>query len=169
MFLYAFLFVASLVVALVLFWIYNAVMDGGRAVNRAIHAGSKHHSVAELEQEIDYADVHGRPALWGQGDHASPAQAARTAAVATADSVPWGWPGNHQEAQEHGPSHVLEDVALVSPHSYSGNAPTRAKESTHGWPQREEKTEMAGTAYKVTRKTAASKATLRTSGRPWGW
>ena len=164
MFFYTSLFVASLIVALIVLWLYHAIADVGKAVYRAILPSSKDSPTAHLEHETVRATVNDTRTPWGWGGKAKPSQEARTAAIAPADSAPWGWPGNKNEIREHGRNFDLNGgAALTEPVAQKkAQAPT-------GWPYREEKFEFAGKAYKVTRKVAPKKTNLSTTGKPWGW
>jgi len=156
MFFYTSLFVASLVAALVLYWIYNAIVDGGRAVNRAFLSPSKSQHTDKLEREISHTAEADTPSVWGQGEHANPEQAARTAAIAPPDSVPWGWPSNDQKQSHSAPARQQ---------AVSG----QKKSLPTGWPSRVDKAELAGTKYKVSRKSRSQASSFDTKTKQWGW
>lgn len=161
---YTALFIASLIVALILLWIFHALADVGKAVYRAMLPSSKDNPTAHLEAETVRASVNDTPTPWGWGEHSKPAQAARTTAAASADTVPWGWPGNDREIRDHGQNYQLNaGGALTEPKT------EEKKETGVGWPYREEKFDFAGKAYKVTRKVVPKKTNLRETDKPWGW
>ncbi len=151
---YTSLFVASLVAALVLFWIYNVVVDSGRAVNRALHSNSKSKHTDELEREINHTAGVDVPSVWGQGDHSNPSQAARTAAIAPSHTVPWGWPNYNQRQSEPAQQH---------------NVSGQQKALPTGWPSRVDRPELAGTKYKVSRKSKNQDPSLSVKNKQWGW
>jgi len=165
MFFYTSLFVASLIVALVVLWLYHAIADVGKAVYRAILPSSKGNPADHLEAEtVLRTTINDTPTPWGWGDHAKPSQAARTAKIAPSDSVPWGWPGNNNEIREHGQHYDLNaGKALTEP-----GAAKKPKPVT-GWPYREEKFDFAGKSYKVSRKAKLKKTNLGNTSTPWGW
>ncbi len=163
MFFYASLFVASLIVALVVHWLYQVIKDAWEVLARTIFLHRQNRAAAGFEAAVG-------PSAWGRGERANPSQAARTAAIAPADTVPWGWPGHEHNVREQG---VREQGPKTTP-GYGSVAPAgmvsrQREEVAVGWPYREEKLEMAGKAYKVTRKTAVKKENLSASGKPWGW
>jgi len=164
MFFYTTLFIASLIVALVVLWLYHAIVDVGKVVYQAILPSSKGRSTAHLEHETIYTTVNETPTPWGWGEHSKPSQAARTAKIAQADSVPWGWPGNDRKIRGSGQPFDLN--AGVKP---AESVSDKKKEAVIGWPYREDKFEFAGKAYKVTRKVTPEKTNLQTTGKPWGW
>jgi len=165
MFFYTSLFVASLIVALVVLWLYHALADVGKAVYRAILPSSKDNPADHLNREsVLRTTINDTPTPWGWGEHAKPSQAARTSRIAPSESVPWGWPGNDNKIREHGQQYDLNaGVALTEP------APDKKKEPATGWPYREEKFDFAGKSYKVSRKATPKKTNLRNTGTPWGW
>jgi len=165
MFFYTSLFVASLIVALIVLWLYHAIADVGKAVYRAILPSSKENPADHLARDtVLRTTINDTPTPWGWGDHDKPAQAARTARIAPSESVPWGWPGNDNKIREHGQQYDLNaGVALTEP------VPGDKKKPATGWPYREEKFDFAGKSYKVSRKVTPEKTNLRNTGTPWGW
>lgn len=165
MFFYTSLFIASLIVALVILWLYHAIADVGKAVTRAILPSSKGNASKHLEPAIlRRTTINDTPTPWGWGEHSKPSQAARTAGIAPSKSVPWGWPGNDNEIREHGRNYELNaGAALTEP-----TADKKTKPAT-GWPYREEKFDFAGKSYKVSRKVTPQKTNLGKTDTPWGW
>jgi hypothetical protein len=165
MFFYTSLFIASLIVALVVLWLYHALADVGKAVYRAILPSSKGNSTDHLTSEAyRRTTINDTPTPWGWGEHAKPSQAARTAKIAPSDSAPWGWPGNKNKIRERGQQYDLNGGAALTE-----TAPEKKKETGTGWPYREEKFDFAGKSYKVSRKASPKKTNLRNTGTPWGW
>ena len=154
MFFYTSLFIASLLVALVLHWLYHVVVDFREKVSREVLPGSRNKSTVDHESRPVRANITKIPDPWGWGEHTNPSQAARTAGIAPSDAVPWGWPGNDRDIHAHG--------------QHSDSRAVHAK-PVHGWPYREDKAEFAGKAYKVTRKAEIKRTRLSTAGKPWGW
>ena len=168
MFFYASLFVATLILAAVVLWLYRAVVGAGKAVYQAILPSSKSGSADHLAREAVRTTVNETRTPWGWGEHAKPAHAARTAKNAAApvgksDNVPWGWPGSEKKGHDYKPG---------MSHARRAGADSTAKPAAKGqigWPYREDKFEFAGKAYKVTRKVAPKKTNLASTGKPWGW
>lgn len=165
MFFYIFLFIASLLAALVVLWLFHLVKDAGRSLYRFFLSGAKSTPLAYVERNAARATADDTPTPWGWGENTNPSQAARAAAIAPADAVPWGWPGNERRDRAPERRDVLQ--AEAAPDEMG---PKQIKESAIGWPYREEKSELAGTAYKVTRKATSQKTNLNyPADRPWGW
>ena len=142
MFFYVSLFIACVISTLVVLYLYHALTDAGKAVYGALILSSK-----------DNVTRHRRNVRFNS---------------AVSDiQIPWGWKGNDHEVREHGPRPATANGAscldgFLNKHS-NGT-------SSVGWPYREDKVEFAGTAHKVTRKTAPKKTRLRSNGKqPWGW
>lgn len=165
MFFYTSLFVASLIVALIILWLYHAISDVGKAVYRAILPSSKGNPADHLKSEtVLRTTINDTPTPWGWGDHTKPSQAARTAKIVPSDSVPWGWPGNNNKIREHGQHYDLNAGQALA----ESDDNEKPKPVT-GWPYREEKFDFAGKSYKVSRKARPKKTNLSNTSTPWGW
>lgn len=139
---YVSLFIACVISALVVLYIYNALADAGKAVYRALLPSSKNNVTR-----------HRRNVRFNSAISDTP--------------TPWGWSGNDHETREHGSKPATANGTSV----LDGFLNKQSNEtSSVGWPYREEKVELAGTAYKVTRKTASKKSRPGTNNKqPWGW
>lgn len=168
MFFYTSLFVASLIVALVILWLYNAVADVGKQVYRAILPSSKS-NVTEHVQDIPLnTTINETPTPWGWKSHETPATVAKTRAAKPSKATPWGWPGNEKEIRDHGPNGTWPDGSKTEA-SLAGYGEKPKSARKVGWPYREEEFEFAGKAYKVSRKAKPKKTNLSKTGKPWGW
>lgn len=139
---YVSLFIASVMSALVVLYIYHALADVGKAVYRALLPSSKNNVTRHRRNVRFNSAVSDTP-------------------------TPWGWNGNEPEAREYGTKPATTNGAsgLDGFLNNVGN-----KSTSVGWPFREEKVEPTGTAYKVRRKKASNEPRLRTGGaQPWGW
>jgi hypothetical protein len=139
---YVSLFIACVMSALVVLYIYHALADAGKAVYRALLPSSKNNITRDRRNVRFNSAISDTP-------------------------TPWGWNGNNHEAREYGTKPATTNGA-------SGLDGFRNKHnnesSSVGWPHREDKVELAGTAYKVTRKTASKKSRPETNSKqPWGW
>jgi len=172
MFFYTSLFIACVVIALVFLFFYNSVADLGKLIYRKFHSGSKKKPAAHQEERILATTINDTPTPWGWASHATPENIARTHPAAPSRQSPWGWPGHHHETYAHHSAGVTGNTnGGGASHSHNGGAskPEETETPTVGWPYREEKFELSGKAYKVTRKARPKRTNLRTTGKPWGW
>jgi len=163
MFFYTSLFVATLILAAVVLWLYRALVGAGEAVYQAILPSSKSTPTDHLAREAVRTTVNDTPTPWGWGEHAKPSHAAKTAKIAKADTVPWGWKGSDKKTNGYKPGLSHARRAGVEPMAKP------AAKGQIGWPYREDKFEFAGKAYKVTRKATPKKTNLSSTSKPWGW
>ena len=170
MFFYTALFVASVIAAIVILYLYNALKDVGTAVYRAFLPSSKDNLARHINDTPYHATINDTPTPWGwDGQNAAAAEnPLRTIVPASPnDDTPWGWKGNDQEIREHGRKPTTRNAFLNK--TTGERASKTSKQSAVGWPYREEKLELAGTAYKVSRKATPRKTNLKTTSKPWGW
>lgn len=165
MFFYTALIVASVIVALVILWVYHAISDAGKVVYRSMPARSKNKANQHLDREIRAATTVDTRTPWGWKGGATPAREAHAHPAMPSNQSPLDWRGNGTNISEHGKSPAYKDQLAEA------NARLRSNEpKPHvGWPYREEKHEMAGSAYKVSRKVGPKKTKQAASGKPWGW
>lgn len=153
MFFYISLFIAGVIIAFVVLYVYRSLWEVGQTIYRAF-----------LPLATAIKDT---PAPWGWDGHASPDSVKRPHAVRQKGQTPWGWPGNDQEIREHGTGNGLLN-SLRNLHD--GVSATGAERNPSvGWPSREEQFEFAGKTYKTTRKATPERPNRKTSGKPWGW
>lgn len=164
MFFYTSLFVASIIVAVVILYLYNAVVDVGRTVYKALLPSSKDNLTAHIPEEALSTTINETLTPWGWSDESSQAKVGRTNRSLSSKQTPWGWKGNDRVIREHG----AKSGAAIAKTGNESNS-TENPAATVGWPYREEKFEFAGKAYKVTRKARPAKTNLRNTGKPWGW
>ena len=148
MFFYTSLFIASLVVALVIVWLYNAVADVATQIYRAFLPSSKNNTTEYVREVSLRTTINDTRTPWGWNSHETPRTVAKTHAAipsSTSKASPWGWPGSDK------PKSAEKEKSKVS------------------WPCREEESEFAGKSYKVTRKAKPRRTNLSTAGKPWGW
>jgi hypothetical protein len=139
---YTSLFIASLFAALVVHWVYHAIADAGQALFKNMLPGTKTGPTSHLGTKKMRTTTNGTPTPWGWKSHDTPANMAKTYAAKPASM-------------------------RQNPYTTSGSDPTQR--SNAGWVHREEKSELGGKAYKVTRKVSATAAGFKTASRPWGW
>jgi hypothetical protein len=141
MFFYTSLFVACVITALLVLYLYNAIADASRSIYRAFLPSSKNKPTSHLDGLKVRSTVNRTPS-------------------------PWGWKGNDNVIREHGPKAAAANGAggfdaFINNHS--------RESASVGWPYREEKSELTGSVYKVSRKTGAAGARRGSGGKPWGW
>jgi len=142
MFFYVSLFIACVIAALLVLYILNALADVGKAVYKSILPSRKDHLTNSISNVRFNTKVNDTPTPWGWkgGDHVTRDQGTKAATMNEAGGLD----------------------AFVNKH---GN-----ESRSVGWPYREEKNELTGKAYKVTRRTSSKKSGLQTTGnQPWGW
>ena len=145
---YTTLFVISVIAALIILYLFNALKDAGKAVYRAFLPSSKD-SLARHIDDVQY----------------------RTTINDT--STPWGWNGNDHGIREHHPKRAAGNAksgldAFINQVGNDRDQKAR-KRAAVSWPYREEKSEFTGKAYKVKRKVTPRKTNSETKGKPWGW
>ena len=65
MFFYTSLFVASIIIALVVVWLYNAMKNVGKVVYRAILPSSKNNPASHVKKRVLHATVNDTRTPWG--------------------------------------------------------------------------------------------------------
>lgn len=137
MFFYTSLFVASLIVALILVWLYRAILGAGKAVYRAILPSSKSNPTDHRKRQAVRTTVNDAVTPWGWGEHVKLSQAARTAAIAPSNAIPWGWRGSKRKISERAQRYDLSASAAfakpVSDQAYISNpeSDTQKDQSEH--------------------------------------
>ena len=143
MFFYTSLFIASLVAALVILWAYHAIADAGSALMRTMLPSPKKGPTIHLSaRPMPTTTINGTKTPWGWKNHDTPAHQARAhAAMPTSEQ--------------------LDECIEVEPD----------KPGTLGrtWVHREERSELGGKAYKVTRQVSDTAEGFKDADRPWGW
>ena len=158
MFFYTALFVASLIAAFIIIWLYRSIADAGKAVYQAMLPSSRHAATSHLESLTVRTSVNETPTPWGWKSHETPTNLAKTHAALPTEKSPWGWKGNPRGVSEHRPRN-----------GQTASQPASRKNQNVGWPYREEKSEIGGKAYKVSRTVRLKKTNLANTNKPWGW
>lgn len=112
------------------------------ALLRAMHPSAKKGPTRHLSARPMAATINGTRTPWGWKNHDTPTHQARThAAMPTSEQ--------------------LDEFIEAEPD----------KPATLGrtWVHREERSELGGKAYKVTRQVSATAEGLKDDDRPWGW
>ncbi len=140
---YISLFIACVISAILVLYLYHLLTDLGRAVYKGLLPSSKNNATSHLER-------------------------VRSGSKANGSQAPWGWKGSDHKTREKVSKFAppIDTAGLDGFLNKVGNEP-----SSVGWPYREDKVGFAGTAYKVKRTTTASKQSRpgTNSKQPWGW
>ena len=152
---YTALIIASLIVALLVLWAFQVIARAGRSVFKSRLPDAKNASTSHLRVQRLATTVNETPTPWGWKSHETPANMAKTHAAPPSRQTQWGGSEN-----------------TTRPPAYDNSGSTRRvniNKPAIGWPYREEKSELAGKAYKVSRKTKPRLSNLGTVSKPWGW
>ncbi|MDH4018445.1 MAG: hypothetical protein OEU84_02495 [Xanthomonadales bacterium] len=169
MFFYTALFVASVIASLIILYLYNSLKDVGKAVYRAFLPSSKEKLARQIQDAPYHSTINDTPTPWGWDGHASPVKQVKTASPSPSDNAPWGWKGGDHQVRENGSKGSASGLNAFGNSTASGHAAKTRNQARVGWPYREEKSESAGKAYKVTRKVTLQRTNLKTTSKPWGW
>ena len=162
MFFYISLLVGSVVAAVVLLYFVHAIMSLSRSAYKTLLPSTKDRRTGHLEN-TRFSEHSKMQTPWGWRGHSSPAGVARAhPAVPSEHHTTWEWKGKDNKAnnKDQGEKPSGLDGFLAS---------ETAPKPTVGWPYREDKLDVAGSAYKVTRKAKPARTNLRDNGKPWGW
>ena len=164
MFLYTALLIASLVAALVGLWVFRTIRYSAGSVYKTVIPDTEIGSTIQLKSKAAPVASDGSQSPWGWKGHETPANAAKTHAALPTEKPHWDWSGSRNE--------VHDQQSHNGPYDNLSKRATTRKASA-GWPQREEKHEFAGKAYKVTRKAPTQTSDTDTGtgslDKPWGW
>ena len=142
MFFYTSLFIASLFAALVILWAYHAIANAGQAVLKSILPSAKTGPTSHLSPRTTRPTINSTRTPWGWESHDTPANMAKTHAA---------------------------KPASMRDNPYVASKPARTQQSVSAWVHREERSELGGKAYKVTREVSATASGFKDASRPWGW
>lgn len=158
MFFYITLLVGSVIGAVLLLYFVQAIMSLGKSAYSSLLPSAKHNRTSHLEN-TRFTENNKTQTPWGWTGHSSPANVAKTHPAMPADNTSFGWKGKSNDKGKVAEAKGLDGFIA------SKTAPKPAV----GWPYREEKLDVAGSAYKVTRKAKPAKTNLKDNGKPWGW
>ena len=158
MFFYISLLVGSVVGAVLLLYFVQAIMSLGRSAYSSLLPSAQHRRTSHLEN-TKFTENNKTQTPWGWAGHSSPATVAKTHPAVPADKASWGWKGQSNDKRQAAEPKGLDGFI----------ASKTTPKPTVGWPYREEKSDVVGSAYKVTRKVKPAKSNLKDNGKPWGW
>ena len=162
MFFYTSLFVASLIVALVIVWLFNAMKNAGKAVYSAILPSSKNNPASHVKERVLLTTVNDTPTPWGWKSSDTPRNMARRHAAQSSERTSWGWKGKGHDIDGRQAHRNTHDNKIVA-------RPAASSMKNVGWPYREEKLSSHGKANTVKRKAPPKRTNLKTANKPWGW
>ena len=138
---YTSLMIASLFAALVLLWAFHLIRNASQAVLKSMTPDS----------------------IKGPTGHLGTVGKSKRKSGPIA---PWGWK-NHNTPQNMAKTHAAKPLMRDNPYA------VKKTDSSHlpqaGWVHREDKSELGGNSYKVSRKVNDMAAGFKTADRPWGW
>lgn len=175
MFFYSLLLVASVIMALVVLYLYRMLADVGKAVYRAFLPSAKN-DPSNHQNEVKVAtSINDTPTPWGWHGQVAQERKERTHTAAPPLIVPWGWKGNGHEIRERGHKPSVRSSVQNGATGLDAFLKRKRLESDSafrdgvGWPYREEKFELAGKVYKMTRRETFARTDFTTMVKPWGW
>ena len=147
---YTTIFVASLIAALVIRYIYISISESTRSVSKsrarkhsAAYVPSHKKNMAARRDALNPAFRSSQVTDWNM---------ARAKPATPTHQANWHWKGSNDEVRGHNPGHGT-GVFHNNRSNLYGAAPAEPTVNAE-WPHRQERVESAGTAYKVTRKLA---------------
>ena len=130
-----------MIVAFIALYIFRAFEGLGRSVYRAFLPSAKT-NVAGHRKRVRYKSTKNRA------------------------KTPWGWNGNPKKVRQHGSKSASTNGA-TGLDAFINNH--RKQSEAVGWPYREEKNDLTGKSYKVSRKAVSANTKRDSKGKPWGW
>jgi len=168
MFFYSALFVASVVIAVVLLWVFQSLSSVGKAVYQAFLPSSKGNTgpTAHLDSQRLTTTINDVPMPWGWKGGSNPSQVARATAASSGVPASWGWSGEKNAARD-----LRRKNSSRNAYPATSNAANKEKKekSQVGSPYRDESFDFTANTYKVKRAKKLRKTHLKNMGKPWGW
>ena len=165
---YATIFIASIIVAVLALVLYRVVAHSSKSVLSSKEPISLVSSTPGHQKGQSRGNVTGIPASLSPTGRTVPANFARPTPAMPSGNADWGWQGNDNRVREQHTPHSAGAAGSKHCSLYDVDPAVAAKRDVT-WPHREEKTETAGKAYKVTRKVRSGRPPTDESGKPWGW
>ncbi len=168
---YATLLITSFLLALVIIGLKNLLVV---IVRRAFSLGKSHVKVgptAHLNQKTPGGSPKVASSAWGTKPHATPANLAKTQPAVT-QYTPWGWPGNSHETHKSHPGPAAAKEATLSAYmarKYVEHQPLADWRLNTGRPLRDQRSALAGAAYKPGKDVMTKCEADKKGNRPWGW
>lgn len=152
---YATIFIGSVILAVVALVLYRVISGTSRSVLSTKTPINASNANPEFAKSGAFGSIRDTAFPSGHTSHASPKNTGKTfTAMPVEDNADW----SVREKSSHCSLYDVDAVeALVQ------------NKRNRGWPQREDRQEAGGNAYKVTRKASTDTTSAEDSGKPWGW
>lgn len=161
---YATIFIASVIVASIAIFFYKTISNSSRS------AYSSKERLAILDVKPNYqkdkVTAGGIPDYPYGDNHATPRHMAKTHPALPTEKVDWGW---NESGKQAGHARGSANSSHCSLYDLKPESSRVNRNQKVGWPYREEKSEVAGKVYKVTRKVARQDSKPDGLHKPWGW
>jgi hypothetical protein len=158
-------FIASIVLALIVRFVYKAISESSMSVSTSKdRIAIISNAPADNKDNAARKDATGKPNRPGQ-------IAPQPAASTSAEKIDWGLQGNGKRAgkqpEQHGTG--VSEAGHCSLYSVSTSEPKTRRSNKVGWPYRNEKPGLSNKASKARQKAAPENPNLETVSKPWGW
>ena len=164
---YIALFVACVIIAVAFLYVFRALENVTEDVYQvSVQSIRTRHKKRPRERTLA-ATVNDTQTPWGWNGMEKPDQVTRTRPAASNVKAPWGWQGNRQPTQALGGNKGVNGSS-INRHEIPSSQ-SKMVSPTVGWPYREEKFELAGKHYRVSRSSAPKPTDLSKTDKPWGW
>jgi len=175
---YTTLLVTSLILTLVILWLYKLIVIITRKVFKGRLSNEKPVSMGLPGQINPGRNTKTESQVWGTYGHSNPSTMARThpAGPTPDQATPWGWPDHDHMNDEYRPMPASSKAGSLN--SYLSRNLVNAQTVGTGkqnvdLPDRDDRSAFIGKAYKEVRREArkaASKDLHHTvDDKPWGW
>ncbi|MCP4002148.1 MAG: hypothetical protein GY727_14660 [Gammaproteobacteria bacterium] len=147
---YTLLFFSSFILVLAVLWLLRLIASFSQRIYKNRLPNEKQGPTAHLNKKKYGKNVKLASRAWGRKPHATPTNLARTHPAKTRTLVPWGWPGNKYDLDEHRPQ-VAVTKAVTPKSSPVSNKPEHKKvkawKSSAGKLMRDSRSGLSGQAY----------------------
>lgn len=164
MLIYATIFIASIIVAAVIIFLYKTVSNSSRSV----YSSREHLAILDVQPKYqkDRVTVNGMPDFPRNETHATPRHNAKTHPAKPTETVDWGWKDSSKQSQQ---ATATANSSHCSLYDMKPEGRIADRNGTNGWLRREERSEAAGKVYKVKRQAFSRSPGSGDTGKPWGW
>lgn len=153
MFFYTAIFIACVIAAITIPWLYRLISGAGKMVQQTILSGSEKGPVSHLNTNPVYAGNNGASPPWDLVSYNEPSAQARARAKRSAAE-----------------SNTGKNNSYIGPRNeYSAPLHANVDLPSFGWIQREDKPLQDGTSYKVTRRVRTREKSPKHVNRPSSW
>lgn len=166
---YATIFIASVIVASIIIFLYKVISNSSRSV----YSSRERPIIYDVKPNYqkDRLTAGGIPDFKYGDSHATPRHMAKTHPALPTDTIEWGWKGSGKQSHQQPGHHATGNAnsSHCSLYDLKPESPGVKRSQKAGWPYREEKSVGAGKVYKVTRKVASKDSGADDLHKPWGW